>query len=412
MKKLSILLLVFCIVLNVSADRHLTRGHQAGELYIASTWFEYIDTVTVAIFYTDDHGKSLIMRYYFAQNSGAMPVGDIVTDHRSGVIYNEPVTTLWISTDMAYSWEECQAPAPYGVFTAGNMPGQVYELFTNEPAWRVELHRSTDFGNSFTCVNDSISGRPEVCTTENGIYLYYHSHGYNELAIKYSDDYGASFPTVFVLDSMYAGNYHGPQFPVISRGTKAGEIFLVTLFHDNIFKIFYSTDFGQSFDLKYISTPCDFSTESYSFSAGLEEGSFYFSKTVPLYNWTANTLLCIYHSSDTAKTFTEYCHILDTGFPVSVHDDDIVEDKLNELVIYPNPVGSTASIKLDSFLSGHHTIEVFSISGVAVIREDKFFQRGDQEVKINAGHLNPGIYVCSIKANGKVVGVRKFVKGG
>ena len=402
---------IFLWAQTASADRNLTRGHQPGELYIASVWFQYVDTSTVAIFYSENYGQSLIMRYYIAQNSGNMPVGEIVTDHESGVVYNDALTTLWTSTDRAYSWEQCQPPFPIGIFTAGNLSGQIYEVFTNEPAWRIELHRSTDYGNSFTCVNDSIGGRPEVCTTENGIYLYYYSFSNYELTLKYSDDYGETFPTIIVLDSTYAGTYSGPQFPVISRGAKAGELYMVTLFDGYVFNIFHSTDYGQSFDLKFISPPCDLSTEDYSFTGGFEDGSFYYSKMIPLYNNEANTLLCIYHSNDTAQTFTEYCHILDTGFPVSIYDDTFVEDKLTEILIYPNPVGSTAAIKLDPFQSGHYAFEVFSLSGTAVIRAERYLTVGEQKVKLNTDHLNPGVYICSIKSKGKVIGVKKFIRG-
>ncbi|MEN8226202.1 MAG: T9SS type A sorting domain-containing protein, partial [Bacteroidota bacterium] len=408
MKKLFILILISLFVLNVAGDNYLTRGHQPGELYVASIWFQYVDTTTEAIFFTDDYGKSLVMRYYHAQNSGNMVIGKIVTDLESGIIYNNPLTTLWRSVDMAYSWEQCQAPAPYGIFTAGNMPGQVYEVFTNEPAWRVELHRSNDYGNSFICVNDSISGRPEVCTDSNGIYLYYFDQSNSELTIKYSNDNGVTFPNLIVLDSTYAGKYSGYDFPLISRGTKAGEIFLVSLFDGYVFKVFHSINYGVSFNLRYTSTPWNITDEFYSFSAGNESGSFFYSKMIPLYNQGPNTLLCIYHSSDTAHTFTEYCHILDTGFPVSVHNDAFVEDKLNEIFIYPNPVGSTATIKIDAPHPGNHTFEIFSISGNAVIREEKYLAVGEKELKLHTDDLLPGVYICSIKSNGKVIGVQKF----
>ena len=409
--KLVILLFLFLLHVDTNGDNFLTRGHHSGEIYIASNWFSYVDSTTTAIFFTDDNGQSLTLKYYYAQNIGAMPVGRIVSGYTPGVIYNETLTSIWRSFDSGYTWEECIIPGPYGRFAAGNNPGQIYEVFTNEPLLRVELHHSMDNASTFSIINDSICGIPEVSYDSCGLYLYYYRNATKDLVINYSADHGNSFPVEIILDSTIGGYATGYGFPILSRGTNYGEIFLTSIFENNRFKIFYSNDGGYSFSLRFESPVCDFSMETYSFTAGKESGSFYYSKMIPLYHNGANTLLCMYYSNDTGKTFTEYCHVLDTGFPVKIYDDNIIGNKKVKLINYPNPFSSQTTLCFNIPIAGIFTFELTNLSGQAVLRKEKYFDAGQQAIKLETEQLAPGIYLCSIKYQNKVLGVSKIVKG-
>lgn len=416
MKKILFILIMLSTMITGYSDNFITRGHQQGELYVASDWFTYLDTTTRAIFFTDDYGKTLFMKYYSGWSlSGAtgMTIGRIVSDKNSEVVYNSQVNSLWRSDDYGYIWDSLQSlyQSPYPFISAGNKAGEFYCKLRKHNGDSIGLYLSLDFGEHFTFQSDSVYGNIEVGTTPGTIYEYgYHSIE-NIIYITYSTDYGLSFDTMASLNADSVGYGLHVDYPNLSRGINDGEIYLTTLCNSNRFRIYYSEDWGHSFSLRYESEIFDPFVDHYSFTAGTVQGSFYFARMTPLFEQGPNTRLCIYHSEDTANSFTEQCHILDTGFPVSIYNDDIVENKLGELLIYPNPVGSSTSVEFNVIQQGQHLLEVFSLSGDEVIRKKQNLVTGKQDLKMNTSHLIPGVYICSIRLNGKVVGVQKFIKG-
>lgn len=112
MRKSVLILIVLIFAKEVFSDNYITRGHQPQELYIASHWFQYVDTSTMAIFFTDDYGKSIIMKYYSGwslNGTYGMPIGRIVSDKTNGVIYNAVMTSLWRSDDFGCTWDSLRA---------------------------------------------------------------------------------------------------------------------------------------------------------------------------------------------------------------------------------------------------------------------------------------------------------------
>jgi len=411
MKRLTVVFVLLMLGSNLFADRFLTRGHQPGEIYISSIWFQYADTATSALFFSDDYGQTLSMKYYYPWYSGGMPLGgSIVTDYTTDVIYNVAFYQLWRSYDSGYSWEICSDHVLDNEFSSGTKPGTIYKVFVNTPLSRWELHKSDDYGSSFALINDSVRGWPEVSTTVEGLYLYYMRGNPYEMVVQYSEDFGQSFSTICVLDSNISGYGIGSGFPSLSRGTTDGELYLTTLFPYHGFKIFYSSDRGQSWEMRFESANIDPHSETHSFTAGNEPGSFFYSKSIPLYHGEPNTLLCIYHSTDTAKTFREYCHLLDTGFPVNIYEEELIKHKTIEIGNYPNPFSQNTTITFELDRPGIHCIELTNLSGQAILRKEEYFELGKNSHILQTGNLSPGVYLCSIKANGQLLGVRKIVK--
>lgn len=118
----------------------------------------------------------------------------------------------------------------------------------------------------------------------------------------------------------------------------------------------------------------------------------------------------IYDPTSNSNQHDAYLVILDSAVFVGQREVSMQTPK-HVLEIYPNPVSSTATLKVNVFQSGKYTLEVFSISSTMAIREERYFTKGEQKITLNIGQLSPGIYVCSIKSNGKVIGVEKVVKG-
>ncbi|MBE9484354.1 MAG: T9SS type A sorting domain-containing protein [Bacteroidetes bacterium] len=416
MRKSVLILIVLIFAKEVFSDNYITRGQQPQELYIASHWFIYADTSTIAIFFTDDYGESIIMKYYSGwslNGTYGMPIGRIGSDKTNGVIYNVVMTSLWRSDDFGCTWDSIRAlnQTPYHFISSGCQPGEIYCKLRGNTGDSIGLYRSQDYGQNFIFQSDTIYGNIEVGNEPGSVYTYMFNSYEQKIYIGYSTNYGLSFDTVAYIDSDTVGFGYVASFPNLSRGSVDGEVYLITLFDNFKFKIFHSMDWGQTFELRYESTTFDPVIEHFSFSAGNEPGSFYFSKMIPLYHQEANTLLCIYHSSDTAKTFTEHCYILDTGFPVNIYEEQFIKRKQIDINNYPNPFINYTIISMDLEEPGIYTIELYNLTGQAVLRKEEYFDSGSQKTLLNEEQLVPGVYLLSLKSKGRLLGVRKIVKG-
>ena len=349
-------------------NAQITRGHAPGELYIPSTWYRLSDYERYdAIFYSSDNGETLGIKYvcdvYSFQD---MQIQNLVSDATSGVLYNYFQNNLSVSFDSGVTWDSLDPLGVYSTFAAGCTEGEIYEMWLNENTWRIELNRSTNYGQDFILVNDSAGGEVEVGIENGEVYLlFYPSQYFGEpLKILYSNNYGDAFNVQCELDTTIGGYVVYGHYPVISRGTSPGELYLVTWHYPANYHIYHSTDYGQSFNLRFISDECDL-TYIYKFTAGLEPGSFYMSYSIPWYDGY-NTLMYIYYSNDTAKTFTEYVYILDENFPVSIQENNNLFVNIHLSQNYPNPFSTLTNIKFSIFKESKAEINVYNINGQLV----------------------------------------------
>jgi hypothetical protein len=389
----------------------LIRGYSTGEIYFGSTWYWVaIGDRYNAIFYSNDRGQSLEIVYVCDIDAGDMQPYSLMRDATPGVFYNIQPTNLWMSQNYCSSWALILPSVTYTSYSAGITPGEIYAIWTNEALWRVELWKSMDYGNNFQLANESVSGKCEVGTEPGEIYhyhLWYEDSIY--LKINLSQDGGASFNTSFNHDTSICGLSLMGHKPIIYHGANPGELYLVSWFPPAIFKIFHSTDYGYSFEHRFTSSFCDFFYEGYGFTPGVGSGEFYYSKKLPWFDGI-NTKIHIYHSSDTAKTFTEYVHVLDSNFPVNIYEEKLIEHKNIEIINYPNPFTYKTNIRFNSDRPGIYTIELTNLSGQAVLRKEEYLTAGQQEIELNTNDFQPGVYLCSVKSVGRLIGVRKIVK--
>jgi len=166
-------------------------------------------------------------------------------------------------------------------------------------------------------MNESVFGTPEVGNSPGELYLRTGTP-FDGLYILKSNNYGLTFDTISINDEI-AGTSPGGFYPEISHGAVPGELYLIT-WHlpgdDYVFRVYYSNDYGQNFQLKYQSGDANFSYWGYCFAAGREPGSFYVVRyTLSSYEGKAAHLyLYIDYSTDYGQDYTTFFHDTDNGY--------------------------------------------------------------------------------------------------
>lgn len=405
MKNIVLILFIFISAFSSKAQLYqMTRGHYPNEIYFSSVWYVpvYGEERYDAVFYSNDNGETIGIRYYVEAYSSDMPIADLHSDATPGVIYDSYHIWLWFTDDFAYSWDELDPPGNYtNTYTSGVTEGELYILRSHTDKKELVLLKSTDYGKNFETINDYVKGgRPEVGTKKDEIYVRNSPSPDYPLHIRFSNDGGVSFNLQSTLDTTIGGHVLCGQYPVISRGVSSGELYLVTWHYPANYKIYYSNDYGQSFEHRYTSDTCDLFLY-YAFTAGVEQGSFYVKYHIP-YIDGVNTELHILYSNDTAKTFTEYVHFLDENFPVSVNETRAKDKQQKLLANYPNPFTSTTQIKFLNKQAGNVDLSVYTTEGKLVrklISEQisRGYHTTQWDGKDDAGkELQKGIYLISL----------------
>lgn len=357
----TILLFVSCITC-LNSYCQATRGTHSGELYIPSTWY-YLGGQNNfrAIFYTENHGEFLFVKYIENVEFSEMALGKLISDATEGVVYNNSSDGLWKSNDYAQTWEFIEDEGIDRRYSSGTINGEIYKYCTNQTSF---FYLSNDYGENFELINTEVWGFPEVGTNEGEVYVFKISTfpTFN-IYLLYSENYGVSFDTIDIEPEI-SGWEVSSNFPKISRGSNSGELYLVTWFFPANFHIYYSSDYGYNFDLKYISEECDFYFERYRFTAGKATGEFYIVKEIPWFDGT-NTKLTIYYSSDTASSFNEYVHVLDENFPVNIKNNLAKKHKVS-CFNFPNPFHDKTTFILNAPVEKKLKLNIYNSSGILI----------------------------------------------
>ncbi len=415
MKNLLLILSLILSVINAYCqDKYITRGFQPGEIYMTSIWYEPVYGVERydALFYSSDNGETIGIKYVCeVYSSQGMQVDDIVSGAQQGILYNYYYNQLSISYDYGYTWNALDPPGNQSnTFLCGSQEGVIYMLWSDGDKSYLRLHRSIDFGNEFILVNDNPGGGiGDVGADTNEIYLINPPSTGNPIRVRYSDNGGVNFNIQSTLDSTIGGDVIYGHYPAISRGNSPGELYLVTWHYPDIFQIYYSTDYGQNFEQRYISGSCNLFLR-YCFTAGVEPGSFYIKYIIPLIDGV-NTVMHILYSSDTAKTFTEYVHFLDANFPVSVQEQPDNAQRVSILQCYPNPAQDYFNITLICKKEMVLNAEIYDFTGKLVYRvESMHYTEGENNLELQVSTLPNGIYNCVMKTNEGTKMVKKIIK--
>ena len=403
---ISLILLLTSFVLYLDSFCQISRGTQSGEIYIPSTWYYQGGQNNYdAIFYSDNYGETLEIKYVYNVGSGNMGVGRLISDASIGVIYNN-INSLWVSYDSASTWSFIEDIGTDKRYTSGCIDGEIYKYCKNPTSF---LYRSIDYGQTFEEINSGVFGFPEVGTNEGELYILTGSTwpAFN-IDLLLSTNFGFSFDSI-IIDTTIAGHYISGNFPLISRGNDIGEVYLVSWRLPSNYHIYYSNDYGENFDLRFVSTECEFYYERYFFTAGRESGEFYVVKRIP---WVdgINTELYIYHSNDTANSFTEYYHFLDENFPVNTYENKYFTNA-QAIESYPNPFFDETKILVTmEVVPATSYIQIHNMFGqlvktISLKNERQVIWDGTD---INGKKVKGGIYFYSLIVDKKILNTNKL----
>jgi len=80
----------------------------------------------------------------------------------------------------------------------------------------------------------------------------------------------------------------------------------------------------------------------------------------------------------------------------------------SNFLVYPNPAHEDLSLKVSGFVTGiDYSVVIFNAAGMQV-REIKI-RGGHDEVRLNAGSFEPGIYFAFLKDDSGILAGRKFI---
>ena len=403
MKNLTLTIALIALAFSLQAQ-YITRGTEPGEFYLSYYWHVNAqDQMVWAIYRSVDNGESLSLQYSYAEMLGQFIGMEIVSDAKPGVLYGINLRKkLYISHDYAKTWTFVENTGQNGKYFAGSMSGIVYKIRYNVSTDKQELFVSSDFGNSFTMLSSSFKGYLEIGTENNELYSF-RGTGTGDCTLYFSNSADLNFQFQSVLDTSIAGYFISGYYTEITRGSNMGELYLVSWHSPVHYRIFYSSNYGQTFDLKYQSEYCNFELWSFLFTAGREPGSFYVVRSMsPHVTPNNHTIAYIDYSSDYGETFTTYFHYLDSSY---VFTNINLPVKNSNVSVFPNPFNETVTFSLPATVD-NGTITIFNGSGKVVFETN--FQL--QEPVVNLSHLPTGVYFYKINSKEKFLYSGKVVK--
>ena len=117
------LILAMVLYLGISNDCYpIVKGYFSGEIYFSSTWYWInIGERYNAIFFSDDHGETLSIKFICDIDAGDMNPMLLFRDATQGTFYNAQATKLWRSQDYCSSWDEVLPATTYSSYSVAGM---------------------------------------------------------------------------------------------------------------------------------------------------------------------------------------------------------------------------------------------------------------------------------------------------
>ncbi len=402
MKTLLLTITITVFYANIYAQSTITRGTEPGEIYISSNW--YVDNqneMHTAIWRSTDNGQTLNLQYRSTGSApnGEMGIGKVLGDATPGTLYNIAGGELWVSFDYGVNWEFRHSFGSSGRFTSGCEEGIIFKCCSDVEG---TLWRSSEYGYNFIDIRDDAKYVLEVGNLENELYGFDGISGI-EYFLHFSNDSGITFSEI-QLDSAVAFYAISGNYPILTRGSISGELYLASWWPDYHYKIFYSSDTGYTWTQQYESDYIDIYYWSVYFTAGREPGSFYVKRIRPTED-TQHMLMYIDYSADSAQTFTTYFHDL-----VETYSVEEIEE-LEKIGCYPNPFGITTTFNLPKELMKDNSyIEIFDRNGKLLKRIESNSNRVRWDGTNNQGNkVANGVYFYRIKSANSVSKLNKIL---
>lgn len=353
MKKV-ILALLLVNLTSISIYCQITRGAIGNEIYFSSHLYDTGINSYYGVLRSLNNGKTISLQYYFTKPPYIMNLNSLCSGFESGILYaeNDYANSVLKSSNFGLSWDSVFSSK---YFASGNVSGEIICERTNLNSIS-SIWLSTDFGLNF----DSLFICPTFTNIQVGTEageIYATKRDRYQHNLYYSNNYGEDFE-IYPIDTNIA---YWSSTPHISRGATKGELFLVSLNKENIwhFNIYYSSDYGKNFLLKYTSdSTCYF--HKHCFTAGRLPGEFYMLLTlIDSLAFPIETEAYVYYSKDTAKTFDLFFHDL-KQIPVTINKEIINKTQFR---LFPNPASNRFSIVGSSNRNYNKKLQVFDLNG-------------------------------------------------
>ncbi len=395
--------IIITICLNNVVIAQITRGAQPGELYIATDWYmDDYGQIHYAIFHSTDNGENITLKYENIETPppGEMKVGKVLGDATPGALYNYGNNELWVSFNYGESWEYRESYPDNAKYLSGQISGNLFKIIG------AELSQSDNYGNTFTVITNPIS-----CPIREPGYYLGEFYGINGsvgvgLFLDHTLDYAITHTEV-PIDSAVAFWAPGGNYPQISRGTEPGELYLVSWWPGDYYKIFHSVDTGYNWTEKFESETINIYYWRVKYTAGREPGSFYVirSRINPAGD---HVWLYIDYSSDWGETFTTYFHDLDS----TITSINQINQADFHLAGYPNPFKDKTTIRFQ--LPNNCTdvvLNIYDINGILIKRYDV---SGKKELQWDGTDskgkkVNGGVYYYSLFMENKILSTNKLI---
>lgn len=309
-----IALLITIPIFSVSRNR-IIRGSQDNEIYVSTRWFSNstFPSAKVIILRSINNGENFDLMWEMTEDPEQPPIEYLVSDPTPGYFYNYSwgyaPFGLWVTWNHGSDWYHIDPTLYRPIYIGGCVAGEIYKR-----------HEGTSFISFNYGLNfESIPTSATVGVSDVGHFsgeLYGRTGGiYNsDLSIYRSVDYGETY----TLQSHFEAFELGNTYKSLIRGSTLGEVYLVmnaNINESDQYRIYFSNDFGQTFQLKYESNFSDlFWWNPPHFTTGTRPGSFYIMFDRPDQYEQINTELKILYSTDYAQTFSEAYHFLDIDY--------------------------------------------------------------------------------------------------
>jgi hypothetical protein len=232
---------------STTVKSQIIRGPTGSEFFLSTEWYFDGEYTHSGLFYSNDHGQTIEVNYEYGSFPESPPsLGEVLDDAQPGVIYNKPYyySDFMISYNNGTSWEVIEISPSYGSYCAGKVPGEIFHSGFSVEGY---LLKSVDYGQSFDTINTnvkyifSVGVNPEILY---GITTIYGDP--NQYILNISHDNGLTFEECLALDTSITGLY----LEDIYRGANLGELYLVSCWISDHYKIYFSTDDGHTWQFR------------------------------------------------------------------------------------------------------------------------------------------------------------------
>lgn len=379
--------------------RQLTMGADTSELYLSTYWYPFWPAVADSQYEMILHSTDNGMNFSMGNNRNFGWVGipsSLYGDAAPGVVYESPdhyVDTFSVSFDYGVALTRKYFKNNPVQCATGSVPGEfLVQSWAEYPILSSAILRSQDYGSTFDTIliPDSIN---LVDVGVNPGELYFKGYNLDEHVIKIvcSPDYGQTFQEHNISVPYYL------DFN-LRRGASPGEFYLLVYENgpEDHFYIYHATNYGENCTLQSLFTlNCECLI---SYTAGRKPGTFYVALRSA---WTPD--LTIYYSTDYGVTFTSYTHYLDSTYTGSVR---LMNEK--DIRVFPNPASTALNIDLPKD-NGYHQLRLLNLFGRVVLEQE--LKPVSDKVVIDVSAIETGFYIISLTTKDGQVITKKVVLG-